>query len=562
MSVFEDLIVELKEENLLEKTVTESAMESDHSEWEHTVDHQSDLAADLGSESVSVAHDYNIGPHGGEPEHVGEEANENHPHELDTTEKSQSTDEVSLVPEKPSNGREFYKKRAISEVSNLQMVEHVLTGVERQYLKIVPRTFDDFEAKKFLNAFLQVTGDENSAEHAESEFAMMQETESWCTALEERDKLVPVSALRQYCENSRPALSSQALVALARFYRNLPYSETVRAKYDFVITRLFSRPTADQKRICLFSREEMLDHINLLYREWSSVPLYSADEDESKVLLTALSFEELAVEAESVSSFDRLISSDFFGRLRTFKESVSELFFAPNVTAAAIECNIRIGNVYVKLIDAEREKMDEESICDRLEGLDSQMVSEVTGTTLDIVSILRARQQQVGTTSAIRESRPGRPTDRPRRMAKRAQAAESDEKLPKTSLGFLERQKENVRSANRGLVVVAMLLIAMSIGIYFWANVVVSENTPNPAVISVDLDHTILKPHLKTGKISGHNFYGLLQPSWDLLPKGEREEFLQKVYDHVREKGCTQVTLINIKGKAMGFASASKLEVF
>ena len=119
--------------------------------------------------------------------------------------------EHSKLPRKPRNGQEFYKKRAIDEVSNLQMVEHVLTGVEREYMKIVPDTFDDFNAKKTLHTFLQVTENENSVAHTEAEFAMMQETEAWCTALETRDKRIPVSSLRQYCENSRPALSSHAL---------------------------------------------------------------------------------------------------------------------------------------------------------------------------------------------------------------------------------------------------------------------------------------------------------------------------------------------------------------
>ena len=71
--------------------------------------------------------------------------------------------------------------------------------------------------------------------------------------------------------------------------------------------------------------------------DWSSVPLYTADSDETNVLLTALSFEDLGAEAEGASNFDQLITNDFFGRLRLFKESISELFYAPSVTAAAID---------------------------------------------------------------------------------------------------------------------------------------------------------------------------------------------------------------------------------
>ncbi|MEO6051846.1 MAG: hypothetical protein ABIP78_11005 [Pyrinomonadaceae bacterium] len=47
-------------------------------------------------------------------------------------------------------------------------------------------------------------------------------------------------------------------------------------------------------------------------------------------MLTALSFDDLAIEAENAGSFDQLIESEFFSRLRLFKESISELFYAPN----------------------------------------------------------------------------------------------------------------------------------------------------------------------------------------------------------------------------------------
>ncbi|MBK8464201.1 MAG: hypothetical protein IPL32_00075 [Chloracidobacterium sp.] len=59
------------------------------------------------------------------------------------------------------------------------MVEHILTGVEREYMKIVPKTFDDFNAKKALNNFLNISENSNSEQHKAAEFALMQETEAW-----------------------------------------------------------------------------------------------------------------------------------------------------------------------------------------------------------------------------------------------------------------------------------------------------------------------------------------------------------------------------------------------
>ncbi|MEO7540148.1 MAG: hypothetical protein ABIV21_08970, partial [Pyrinomonadaceae bacterium] len=306
MNIFEDLVVELKEQNLLESTIIDDGHSLDRTGFEEAVDFDS-FPNTEDSQSNGFADDVD-GP---------QDASDLVPEDLTPKSEAGGGPDAALVSTVDQE-RESYKKRAVAEVSGLQMVEHVLTGVEREYMKIVPKTFDDLNAKKALHAFLNVNDSIGTGEHATSEFTLLQETEAWCTALCERDREIPVSSVRLYCENSRPALSSQALVGMARFYRNLPYSETVRAKFDFIITRLFSRPKDDETRVCLFTRDEMLIHVNTLYKEWSCIPLYTAEEDESKVLLTALSFEDLAIEAEQASTFDQLIRSDFFSRLRLF----------------------------------------------------------------------------------------------------------------------------------------------------------------------------------------------------------------------------------------------------
>ncbi len=563
MNVFEDLIVELKQENLLESTVIETDLD-DAQVWDDStvIDPQYDqfeseqLPAveipleELPSEQTELASSFES-----EPTSYGE------------VEVAETVSEAqAYVKRKPRNGREFYKKRAIGEVSNLQMVEHVMTGVEREYLKIVPKSFDDFETKKCLNTFLQVSNDENSTEHAESEFALMQETEAWCTSLESRDRNVPVHALRQYCENSRPALSSQALVGLARFYRNLPYSEAVRAKFDFVLTRLLSRPTTDHQRTCLFTRKEMVDHITLLYKEWSSISLYSTDDDESTLMLTVLSFEELADEAESVTNFDLLLTGDFFGRLTMFKESVNELFFAPEVIAAAVESNIRIGNTYIKLIDQERSKMDADAIHLKLQEVDNRVVSDAMARTLEIVDILRAQEERERKAAAppitveITEERPVAIPE-PVEFDFEEEEVNIDEPQTEKQKFTLNPLKGNALSVNRGFLVVALFLIAVSVGIYVWSNYIIEGNVPSVSVLSVDIEGTILTHHIKTARISGHNFYAKMMPTWEALPKEKREEFIRSVLEYARDKGCTQVTLLNSKGQAVGYASDSKIDV-
>jgi hypothetical protein len=332
---------------------------------------------------------------------------------------------------------------------------------------------------------------------------------------------------------------------------------------------LFSRSGADHKRVALFTRDEMTEHIKILYKEWSSISLYSADEDESKVLLTALSFEELAVEAESTSTFDQLIKSDFFGRLRTFKESVSEVFFAPNVAAATIECNIRVGNAYVSLIETARTQMDSEAIASKFEGLDSGALSDAAAGTLDTLTILRTqrdrrqdlrkdRKMPERSTTVTDSSVLLRSTQKKDVGAKVAVEERVDVEAKGSAASKLF---QSLLAVNRWLLLVSAVLVAASIGIYFWSNYLVEDNLSSAAVKSVDIENAVLAQHVKTARISGQNFYVLLSPSWDTLPREKQQEFLKSTFEFAQERGSTQVSLINSTGKSVGHASASKMEI-
>jgi len=184
MNIFEDLVEELKEENLLEQTVIEANKEpaektSDVEKQEFAVSEaetqNDDLAAVL-DEYQDVLNS--------ESEYFEQEIVkpfEETAAELKAVADSSETPEPAQtpIPQPPDNNSEFYTKRATEEVSGLQLVEHVFSGVEREQMKAVPNPYDDLECKKALHAFLQVSEDINSPEHAKAEFILMQETESW-----------------------------------------------------------------------------------------------------------------------------------------------------------------------------------------------------------------------------------------------------------------------------------------------------------------------------------------------------------------------------------------------
>jgi hypothetical protein len=102
MSVFEDLIDELRNENLLEETVIDIK--------------RADVAARAATLSgtnneLSTGHAF-VTQMGVEVQ-IGGAIND------------------ALVLERPSSETEYFRKRAMDEMSSLQMVEHVLSGIER-----------------------------------------------------------------------------------------------------------------------------------------------------------------------------------------------------------------------------------------------------------------------------------------------------------------------------------------------------------------------------------------------------------------------------------------------
>ncbi len=575
MNVFEDLVVELKEENLLENTVMDMRAASDQQdlpfnppsafedaslhdppeELDRSVDEAENAVAAEGSEDTEAPVETVVAE-----EPLDQDSPEESVAEPPSEAQFEGNDATFVSHETPAD-REFFKKRAVSEMSSLKMVEAVISAVEREHLKVVPNSYDDFEAKKALHFYLQVAEKESSDDCKQAEFNLLHQTELWCSALAARDAKITVANLRRFCETCQPALSSQAMLAIARFYRNLPYSENVRGKFDFVVTRLFSRPMGNETRKLLFSRNEMLGHIKTLYADWSSVPLYNAGGDESQSVLTTLSFEELAAEAESTPSFDGLIKSDFFGRLRMFKESIAELFFAPTVTAAAVEANVRIGNIYVKLIENERRKMDSASIHQRFGDIDDHVVSDAVARTLELVNILRELSKVPVVDPEYVEGE-STSVDVPESVAAGKKDTVGQAEPPENKVPFIERLKENAFSINRYFLIGGLVLIALSAGLYVWATYYAEPQVSTAGVKTLSFQGTDLGENVKVAKLSGETLYIVGQPSLDGMPKEKLTELLQKFYQAGKEKGWLNVNLMNSEGRTIGFASQTRMDVY
>lgn len=565
MNIFEDLVEELKEENLLEETVIEINLEREKAanktisekfavaNEQPTAIAEEDLNAVLSEFKDILDDDSKPLPAEKLAENTDVPA-ENLSVENDSQFPLQSETEfppnapIAPVPDLQAN---FYTSRATDEVSGLQLVEHVFSGVEREQMKTVPKPYDDLECKKALHAFLQVSADINSTEHAQAEFRLMQETESWYSALSRRDRNISVTHLRRYCETTRPVLSSTALISLARFYRNAPFTEQVRSKFDLTVTRLMTRELKNDKRDMPFNREELIGHLKKLYSQWASIPLYTANDDDSEILLIALKFEEFMNEAESAESFDSLINNDFFNRLRAFKESTNENFFAPLVTAATIECNVRVGNRYVDLIRSEKEKFDKNVLEDKYGFLHDQAISESSSKTLQLVQIL-GDKVEVEETKTIESIVADTPKPVKKEIAKPAKTA-------KTSKATASTGKLQV---NKWLLAATILIVVVNVCLYLWMSSGDTNEINQKPVIKVNLENSPFHEFIKEARIGNNTFFGVVGPNWASLSQDKQEEILKKVYGVGGEKGFNKAQLLNSDGKTVAFIDSKGSQIY
>ncbi len=559
MNIFEDLIDELKEEHLLETTIIEQNKAENVEDIFAAEDIIVAQTALENNEATKVVVDDIQTPTNENLLLNNNTAAEFSPFSA-AGEKNAFPPPTSVNSNNLSDKAEFYRGRATLEVSSLQMVEHVLSGIEREQMKILPKSYNDLEVKKALHSFLQVSYDANPAEHAQSEFQLMQETESWYSSLSHRDRHISVANLRRYCENTRPALSSQALTSLARFYRNSPYSESVRNKFDLIITRLFSKEIGSDKRRVFFKREEMIEKLIGLYEEWSSISLYSTDEENSDILLTAFKFEDFMAEAANAESFDELIQNDFFNRLRIFKESTNEQFFAPLITAAAIESNIRIGNRYVELLEFERAKGEAEKLENKYGFLHDQVISDATSKTLQLVELLKekkeltelVKEKAVEKTETLRQ----KPVEK---IKENSGAAKQTRKADKFSTQS-ENESQVLFTINKSVLLSAIFIIIACLGFYFLTGSSSEDVSSN--VNRMNLENSSLKEYIKENQINNQTFFGVVKTSWEDLSPEKKEEILKKILSVGGDKGFDNVSLQNEAGITVGTAQADKVKIF
>jgi len=494
MSVFEDLVEELKDDELLEETVIG---------FNEPV---------LNTTSASAAV------------------------------KTQSAAERrgQTLPSQPADRKKFNS----DEIAALQVVELVFTGIERDLFNAEPQGYDDLAAKQALHRFIHCTAKPDSDEAFEVESRLHNEIENWKQKLLARDAKMSPANLRRYCETSQPPLSSQALFALARFYFGTGLTAVSAPKFESILTRLFSKRGEAERREPLLNKEETIGHLTKRYLDWSGVSMLP--EDDPEAMLSIMSFEEFATEAENAESYDALVKSDFFKRVVTLKESVRGQLTSPAVMAACIRGNIAFGNAVVALLEKFSQKVGAARARKKFGAIGNDLIGRAVARTIDLEQL--CSEEGINETSAA-----------PVKKAETKQKAQPSRPAEKKAASpFLNA---SLFAVNKWLLFVSVVLVSISIGLYLWTERSSKDDAAAAAVPAVELTGFEDKDKVKTAKISGETMYAVMTPAWDSFDEDKKRDLAQKLYAYAARKGVKRINIMNSHGATVAAGTPDRIEL-
>jgi hypothetical protein len=236
-------------------------------------------------------------------------------------------------------------KRACDEAVQLRIVERFLSEVERRLLKTETVVFDIERLRTALQILKTVDDDDDIEECLEAEFRLDQEFHLWRTLIIERDQKIETYHFRRVCDSMARPLDDEIFVALASFYRGLDFTPSSQSKFDLAVTRLFSTTKSKGRRELRDRRQQIVSRLRKLFETEEEVSALPSD------IESAISeIDGFTDEAKLLTRFEDLVKSNIFDRYRLFKRELGPLFFEAEIVAAAVECNITVGNVFDELL--------------------------------------------------------------------------------------------------------------------------------------------------------------------------------------------------------------------
>jgi hypothetical protein len=256
--------------------------------------------------------------------------------------------------------RRFYKRKGEEAVS-LRIVEKLISEIELSLARSRTEFFSIEPIKNGLQKLRDANESTPQTDLLQTEFELGQAFENWRSVLAERDRAIEAYHIRRYCDGSAGPIPSEVFLALARFYRNLPHSTAVQSKFDLAITRAYSTGNISGRRSALLPRWELAARIAENFDEWDDNPKFaikfasgpiigSFDESDSP-------FDVLIREISEIEALDDFVVGNFFETIRTLKQGLGEEFYDPMLVAAAVECNLLVGNTFNYLVAKANQKL-------------------------------------------------------------------------------------------------------------------------------------------------------------------------------------------------------------
>jgi hypothetical protein len=222
------------------------------------------------------------------------------------------------------------------------------------------------------------------------------------------------------------------------------------------------------------------------------------------------------------------------------------------VVATTVECNVRVGNRYVDLIRAEKEKFDAKILEDKYGFLHDQAISESSSKTLQLVQLLQGKveieESPATETPVVAES--------PQKDVRKERNEKKNEAKVKTNV-----ISKSFR-VNKWLLAATILIVVVNIALYIWMSSGTATETSPQKVERVNLESSSLREFIKDARIANKTFFGVVQANWTSLDKEKQEEVLNQIYSTASTKGFTKAHLLNSTGRTVGYIDASGTQLY
>jgi hypothetical protein len=261
-----------------------------------------------------------------------------------------TTTDVGLSTEKLDEIADLARS-AGEQAVQLRVVERFLSEVERRLLKTTPQVFDIERIRTALQILKTFSEQDEIDEVLEAEFRLDQEFHLWRELIIERDQRIETYHFRRLCDSAPYPLEDEIFVVLAKFYRELHITSATQSKFDLCITRLFTRPVSSARRELRGLRSDNIKRLeNLLPGNDDQAPSSGVND-------AVAAIDCFINEALDFRVFEDLVKANIFDRYREFKRDLDYLFFQPEILAAAVECNVVLGNVFDELLRTADEQL-------------------------------------------------------------------------------------------------------------------------------------------------------------------------------------------------------------